>query len=89
MCHTAYSLHRTLRTLSDSILTTLTEEAADGITFFLQMRRQTQRLTCPEPHNGAGPPTQDLLTLSLRTHLPVPINGATGAGYSKFSLKAA
>ena len=57
MCHTAYSLHRTLRTLSDSILTTLTEEAADGITF-LQMRRQTQRLTCPEPHDGAGPPTQ-------------------------------
>lgn len=89
MCHTAYSLHRTLRTLSDSILTTLTEAAADGITFFLQMRRQTRRLTCPEPHDGAEPPTQ-IFWLSPRalTCQTDPINGATGAVHGKFLLKA-
>lgn len=31
----SYSLHRALCTLSDSVLTTLREEALDGITLFL------------------------------------------------------
>lgn len=92
VCNASYSLHRTLRTLSDSVLTTLREEATDGITLFLQMRRQTRRLTCPEPYNGAAPQPRSSDSAHPLTCHTDPTVGATGASravYGLFLWKAA